>query len=119
MAKAIEVVEFQLWRGYCGGCGSQVAAPLPEDVVAGEDLGVSLQAMLVWLSHYGHLSYGKQQEWLKELGDVEVGVGTLVATMRRARKRIDSTFRSTFDPNSIQNGQKWSNRIYKLRSKLV
>ncbi|MGB3614490.1 MAG: IS66 family transposase [Elainellaceae cyanobacterium] len=88
VAKPIEVVEYQQWRGYCGGCGSHVAAPLPEDVVAGEDLGVSLQAMLVWLSHYGHLSYGKQQEWLKELGDIEVGVGTLVATTRRASQAV-------------------------------
>ncbi|GAL95908.1 hypothetical protein N44_04764 [Microcystis aeruginosa NIES-44] len=30
---------------------------MPEDVVPGQDLGVSLQALLGWMSHYGHLSY--------------------------------------------------------------
>ncbi|MGF1496517.1 MAG: IS66 family transposase, partial [Elainellaceae cyanobacterium] len=79
----IEVVEYQQWRGHCGRCGEQVEAPLPADVVAGQDLGVSLQAMLVWLGHYGHLSYGKQQEWLREIGGIEVGVGTLQATTKR------------------------------------
>jgi len=56
---------------------------LPEDVVPGQDLGVSLQAMLGWMSHYGHLSYSKQQEWLREIGRIEVGIGTLQATTQR------------------------------------
>jgi len=84
----IEVVEYQQWRGHCGRCGEQVEAPLPADVVAGQDLGVSLQAMLVWLGHYGHLSDGKQQEWLREIGGIDVGVGTLQATTQRVAEAV-------------------------------
>jgi hypothetical protein len=40
----------------CQHCGSQVLGVLPEDVVPGLDLGVSLQAMLGWMSPYGHLA---------------------------------------------------------------
>ena len=49
----------------------------------GLDLSVGLQALLVWLGNYGHLSYEKQQELLWELGQIQVGVGTLQATNER------------------------------------
>jgi transposase len=65
-----------------------VEAQLPKDVLPGQDLGAGLQGMLVWLGHYGHLSYEKQQEWLKELGRIEVGVGTLCATTKRAATAV-------------------------------
>ncbi|PPT06214.1 Mobile element protein [Geitlerinema sp. FC II] len=39
--------------------------------------------MLTWRGHYGHLSYAKQQEWLREFGQIHVGTGTLEATSRR------------------------------------
>ena len=66
--RPIEVVEYQQVRCTCTGCGEVVEAALPADVIAGQDLGVSLQAMLTWLGVYGHLSYEKQQEWLLEMG---------------------------------------------------
>jgi transposase len=65
-----------------------VEAALPEDVVAGQDLGVRLQAMLTWLGVYGHLSYEKQQEWLWEIGGIEVGLGTLCATTKRVVEAV-------------------------------
>jgi Family of unknown function (DUF6444) len=40
----------------CQHCGSQVIGVLPEDILPGLDLGVSLPAMLKWMSHYGHLA---------------------------------------------------------------
>ncbi|WP_204106012.1 MULTISPECIES: IS66 family transposase [Spirulina sp. CCY15215] len=69
-------------------CGSQVSGELPETVRAGQDLGVRLQGMLVWLGHYGHLSYEKQQEWLREFGKIEVGIGTLAATSQRVAEAV-------------------------------
>jgi transposase len=56
---------------------------LPKEVIEGQDLGVSLQAHLGWLSHYGHLSYEKQQEWLWEIDKIKIGVGTLQTTTKR------------------------------------
>jgi transposase len=45
--------------------------------------------MLGWMSHYGHLSYEKQQEWLKEIGGIEVGTGTLQATTARLAQAVE------------------------------
>jgi transposase len=39
------------------------------------------------MNNYGHLPYEKQQELLWELGQIEIGVGTLVAR----NEGIDST----------------------------
>lgn len=84
----VEIVEYQVAQRICRDCGSQVAGELPETVRAGQDLGVRLQGMLVWLGHYGHLSYEKQQEWLREFGKIEVGIGTLAATSQRVAEAV-------------------------------
>jgi hypothetical protein len=42
---------------------------------------------------HGHLPYEKQQELLWELGQIEIGVGTLVAT----NERIDSAVAQSID----------------------
>lgn len=93
VARPIEIVEYQQECAYCADCGGQVLGVLPEDVVPGQDLGVSLQAMLGWMSHYGHLSYGKQQEWLREIGGIEVGIGTLQATTQRLAQAVEPPVR--------------------------
>jgi transposase len=87
--RPIEIVEYKQECGYCVDCGSKVLAVLPKEVVVGQDLGAGLQAMLGWMSHYGHLSYKKQQEWLKEIGGIEVGTGTLQATTARLAKAVE------------------------------
>ena len=72
--RPIEVVEYQRHSCECRRCGQTHAAAWPQTIVPGQDLGVSLQALLVWLGNYGHLSYEKQQELLRELGDIEIGL---------------------------------------------
>jgi transposase len=81
--RPIEVVAYQQHTCRCRGCGALETGRLPQTVVAGQSLGVSLQALLVWLGNYGHLSYEKQQEFLSELGDIAVGTGTLHSTQAR------------------------------------
>ena len=54
--RPIEVVEYQQVRRFCCQCGEQVSGELPELVIPGQDVSANLQAMLVWLGHYGHLS---------------------------------------------------------------
>jgi transposase len=56
--------------------------------VPGQDLSIALQALLVWLGNYGHISYSKQQEFLRELGGIEIGIGTLQATNARVADSI-------------------------------
>lgn len=82
--RPIEVVEYQRLSCECKRCGQTHTAAWPQTIVPGQDLGVSLQALLVWLGNYGHLPYEKQQELLRELGDIDIGVGTLQATNTRA-----------------------------------
>ena len=64
----------------CEHCGNVQASDWSGDLVPGQDIGVRLQAFLGWINNYGHLSYEKQQELLWELGQIEIGVGTLVTT---------------------------------------
>ena len=57
-------------------------------MIPGQDLGLKLQAFLGWMGNYGHLPYEKQQEMLWELGQIEIGVGTLVTTNQRVEQAI-------------------------------
>jgi len=61
--------------------------------ITGTSIGIRLQAFLGWINNYGHLSYEKQQELLWELGKIEIGVGTLVAT----NERIESAVTQSID----------------------
>jgi transposase len=87
VAQPIEIVQYEQQQCQCA-CGAVVSAEWPSDVIATQDLSVGLQSLTVWLGNYGHLSYGKQQEFLRELGDIEIGVGTLQATNRRVADAI-------------------------------
>ena len=60
----------------------------PEGIVPGQDLNINLQALLVWLGNYGHLSYEKQQELVWELGAIEIGTGTLQKTNQRVAEAV-------------------------------
>ena len=57
-------------------------------IIPGQDLDIKLQGLLGWLGNYGHLPYEKQQEFLWELGEINIGVGTLVATNQRISQAI-------------------------------
>lgn len=92
--RPIEIVEYQRQSCQCSDCGEVQIAAWPESIVPGQDLGVSLQALLVWLGNYGHLPYEKQQELLRELGDIEIGVGTLQATNTRVYEAVEPTVTS-------------------------
>ena len=83
VASPIEVVEYFRHTCLCAQCGQTHTTAWPANIVPGQDLGVGLQALLVWLGNYGHLWYEKQQELLCELGGIDIGVGTLQATNAR------------------------------------
>lgn len=78
--QAIAVVLYEQHCCECSSCGLAVWGQLPPEVMGTQSLGARLQALLVWLGNYGHLSYEKQQELLLELGQIKVGTGTLQAT---------------------------------------
>jgi transposase len=59
-------------------------------IVPGQDLSTDLQALLVWLGNYGHISEEKQQEFLRELGGIEIGIETLQATNARVADAVKS-----------------------------
>lgn len=89
----IEIVEYQRYTCICSECGETQTADWSPEIVPGQDIGIRLQAFLGWINNYGHLSYEKQQELLWELGKIEIGVGTLVAT----NERIDGAVAQSID----------------------
>lgn len=91
VAHPIEVVEYQRYTCKCVNCQQLTSAAWSEGIVPGQDLSVRLQALLVWLGNYGHLSYEKQQELLLELGNIEIGVGTLQTTNARMAQAVNSS----------------------------
>lgn len=88
VSRPIEIVEYQQHSCQCVNCGQIHIPAWPESIVPGQDLGVNLQGLLVWLGNYGHLSYEKQQELLRELGDIDIGMGTLQATNQRVFEAV-------------------------------
>lgn len=91
--RPIEIVEYQRYTCICSQCGETQTADWSPEIVPGQDIGVRLQAFLGWINNYGHLPYEKQQELLWELGQIEIGVGTLVAT----NERIDGAVAQSID----------------------
>ncbi|MBN3948202.1 MAG: IS66 family transposase [Nostoc sp. NMS7] len=87
--RPIEIVEYQRYTCVCGCCGNVQTASWPQEIIPGQDLGVSLQAFLGWVNNYAHMPYEKQQEMLWELGQVDIGLGTLVATNERVTQAIE------------------------------
>jgi transposase len=88
--RPIEVVEYQRQQCRCRGCGQETLATWPAQVIPGQDLDAGLQALLGWLGNYAHLSYEKQSELLWELGQIEVGEGTLASTNSRVAQTLTS-----------------------------
>lgn len=86
--RPIEIVEYHRHSCQCQHCGTIQSADIAKEIIPGQDLGVRLQGFLGWIGNYGHLPYEKQQEMLWELGQIEVGVGTLVATNKRVGQAI-------------------------------
>jgi transposase len=86
--RPIEVVEYQRAKCQCNQCGAMVIGQVSPGIVPGQDLSIDLQALLVWLGNYGHMSYEKQQELLRELGGIEIGIGTLQATNARVADAV-------------------------------
>ncbi len=88
VAHPLEIVEYQRQHCQCGHCGEVNVAQWDSEMIPGQDLGIKLQGFLGWLGNYAHLPYEKQQELLWELGEIEVGVGTLVTTNQRVNQGI-------------------------------
>ena len=101
VARPIEVVEYQRVKCQCLECGAMALGPVSPGIVAGQDLSIDLQALLVWLGNYGHLSYEKQQELLRELGGIEIGIGTLQATNARLANAVKPGHRSLVEMGTI------------------
>lgn len=89
--RPIEIVEYQRHTCVCSRCGNKQAAEWSGDIVPGQDIGIKLQAFLGWVNNYGHLPYEKQQELLWELGEIEIGVGTLVTTNERINAAVSKS----------------------------
>jgi transposase len=92
--RPIEIVEYHRHTCKCTDCGAVQTADWSKQIVPGQDISVRLQAFLGWVVNYGHLPYEKQQELLWELGQIEIGVGTLVNTNERIETAVETSVTS-------------------------
>ncbi|MEG4213743.1 IS66 family transposase, partial [Microcoleus sp. S13_B4] len=102
VAKPIEIVEYQTQSCKCLECGAVVRGEPPSGIIPGQDLSVNLQALLVWLGNYGHLSYDKLTELLWELGRIEVSVGTLQKTNQRVAVAVEPAIKALWEWAPLQ-----------------
>ena len=56
----------------------------------GRTRGVRIQALIGWLGNYAHVPYAKIRELLFELGQIDIGEGTLVATNQTIAQAIET-----------------------------
>jgi transposase len=59
------------------------------------------QALLSWLGNYGYISYEKQQELLRELGGIEIGIGTLQSTNTQVADAVKPALDSLMEMGTI------------------
>lgn len=95
--RPIEIVEYHRHTCVCYRCGNSQTADWSPDIVPGQDIGIKVQAFLGWINNYGHLPYEKQQELLWELGQIEIGVGTLVTTNERIDTAVNQSVNALKD----------------------
>ena len=89
VANPIEVVEYHRVHKKCNHCGIVNAANWSDEIIPGQDLGVRLQALIGWLGNYAHMPYTKIRELIQELGQIDIGEGTLVKTNQRVAQAIE------------------------------
>ncbi len=90
VANPIEIVEYHRHHYQCTHCGNMSAADCSNEVIPGQDLGIRIQALIGWLGNYAHVPYAKIRELLFELGQIDIGEGTLVATNERVAQAIET-----------------------------
>ncbi|MHC0067376.1 IS66 family transposase [Nostoc sp. UIC 10890] len=95
--RPIEIVEYQRYTCVCECCGNIQTALWSPDIIPGQDLGIRLQSFLGWVNNYAHMPYEKQQEMLCELGQIEIGLGTIVATNERITQAIEPSINELSD----------------------
>jgi len=86
--RPIEVVEYQRLALSVTVVDRHTAA-WPQTIVPGQDLGEFTSPTRARAN--GHLSYEKQQELMPELGDIDIGVGTLQATNARMAMVVEDS----------------------------
>ena len=94
VANPIEIVEYHRHQYYCSQCKTTSSAPWADEMIPGQDMCVRLQAMIGWLGNYAHVPYAKIRELLLELGEIDIGEGTLVATNERVAQAIEKPVES-------------------------
>lgn len=75
--RPIEIVQFERPLCLCRACQTTSTPPWPARVVGQSDIDSHLSSLLVWLGHYGHLSYDKLAELVEMLCGRRPSLGTL------------------------------------------
>jgi transposase len=83
------VTEHQAETLICRHCQHWSQGAFPPDVVAPVQYGPRLQQLAVYLKNEQYIPYDRSRQFLADLFDLDLSVGTLQNIMRRAAKRLD------------------------------
>jgi hypothetical protein len=90
----VEVIEHQLWAGYCPHCQTwhQPRLDLTGQVRGQERIGVRLASLIATLRYHARLPFQIIQALLRDLGGLQLSLGGLVGVVRRLRETTQTAY---------------------------
>jgi transposase len=85
------VVEAQVCRVVCPGCGQRHQAAFPEGFRAPQSFGPAVQALVPYLHEVHHVPYGRLAQVLGEVCGLQISAGSLVNLVRRTGNALNPT----------------------------
>lgn len=93
--KAI-ITEYELLKYHCGTCGKNCSASLPEGI-PDSAFGPNLMGLMATLTGVFHLAKREAMQLIKELYDVDMGVGSVSNIEERVTQALDPIYERIHD----------------------
>lgn len=84
----IQVTEYQAEIHECD-CGEIHTADFPEGLKMQAQYGENVKALVVYLKHYGFMSYERLQDFIKDVLNQKISQGTLVNMVNECAKKME------------------------------
>ena len=86
------VTEYRCLAYWCSGCEAIHFAPLPPEVERAGFFDARATALVAWLKSRSHGSYSTVQEFLRDVGGLEVSCGFLAKTVQKASAALAAPY---------------------------
>jgi transposase len=90
----ITVTEYQADIVICSKCGKTHTAQFPEGINAPVFYGPNIKSLIVYLKHYGFISYERLAEFFEDVIGHSISQGTFVNTVNEYAKKIEHNVES-------------------------